>query len=130
MISPPQSVADTQVANFLKNHPNAQGQRLSDGSWVLRIADVPLSSDVWAKSSTAVAFVVPAAFPVQRPDCFWADADLRFAGGRCPTNTGANNPCPYFGAMLWFSYHPQAWDVRDTVETYFHLIQGRLLDPR
>ncbi len=121
---------DDAVAVFTARHPNATVIRIADGSWGIRVPDVPIDPAIWSKSSAFVAFVLPAGYPIQRPDCFWADIDLRLRGGQVPANTNVQNPHPTFGAMLWFSYHPQSWDVRDTAETYFHLIQGRLADGR
>jgi hypothetical protein len=91
---------------------------------------VILDPAFWSKNESAIAFIVPAAFPVQHPDCFWTDADLRLKNGQLPSNSRQQPPHPVHPGMLWFSYHPSKWDVRDTVETYFHLTQGRLLDPR
>lgn len=125
-----QSLADLQVAEFLAKHEGAEASSIQAGCWVIHVPAVPLDTTIWCKSHTRVVFVVPGAFPVQPPDCFWADADLLFRDGREPTNSNTQNPCPNYGTMRWFSYHTQAWDVRCTVETYFHLIQGRLIDPR
>ncbi len=122
-------LADVRVREFLIRHPEADATRLPDGSWAVRVRDVALDTAIWSKATTTVAFFVPAAFPMARPDCFLADADLHHANGTVTSNAQVNEQ-PHFGSMLWFSYHPTTWDIRDTVETYFRLIRQRLADPR
>lgn len=121
---------DDAVNAFTTRRPNAVVLQIADGSWGIQVPDVPIDAELWTKASTSVAFILPAAYPIQRPDCFWADLDLRLRNGQLPANANIQNPHPAFGPMLWFSYHPQSWDIRCTVETYFHLIQGRLADGR
>lgn len=122
-----QRLVDRRVEEFLLKRESS-AERQADGSWAVVVPGVPLSN-AWSKPSCTIAFIVPAAFPVQRPDCFWADADLRLRNGAMPSNAGPGPVC-VFSPMLWFSYHPQAWDIRDTVETYFHLVQSRLAQGR
>jgi hypothetical protein len=124
------SLVEKCVADFQRRHPSAEVQTLSGGGFGIRVPDAVLDPAIWSKDQSAVAFVVPSAFPVQRPDCFWTDPDLRLKSGQLPANSGMGSQHPIYPGMLWFSYHPVAWDVRDTVETYWHLIQGRLLEPR
>ncbi|MBV9719231.1 MAG: hypothetical protein JOZ77_07920 [Candidatus Eremiobacteraeota bacterium] len=102
--------------------------RLQNGDFSVCVPGVALTG--WSKPQSAVAFVVPAGFPVQRPDCFWTDGDLTLQSGAAPANSQMSQPHPVHPGMRWFSYHPNIWDVRDTVETYWHLIQGRLLQAR
>jgi hypothetical protein len=124
----PRSLVERSVDDFIARHPDAEAQRLPDGSYSIRLTDVPLIG--WSKMGCAIAWVVPAAFPLQRPDCFWTDGDLLLASGACPANSQVGPQHPLHPGMRWFSYHPNAWDIRDTVETYWHLIQGRLLQAR
>ena len=122
------SLAEKNVDDFLVKHPDAEVHRLPNGDFSIRMSAAVLTG--WSKEQTSVAFIVPAAFPVQRPDCFWTDGDLMLQGGQPPANSQMNPPHPVHPGMRWFSYHPNVWDVRDTVETYWHLIQGRLLQNR
>jgi hypothetical protein len=123
------SPAEQSIAHFVARHPTAEVQRLQNG-FSVRVPDASVDASAWSKPLCAVAFVIPGGFPALRPDCFWTDGDLRLRNGQMPANSGFGTQHPLYTGMLWFSYHPKVWDVRDTVETYWHLIQGRLLEPR
>lgn len=78
--------------------------------------------------TTAVRLIVPLGYPMARPDCFWADASLRLAGGGMPQNS-APTPVPETAEpALWFSWHlTQPWDpARDNLLTWLAVIVGRL----
>lgn len=122
------SLAEKSANDFVAKHPEAEVHRLPNGDFSIRMPEFALVA--WSKAQTSVAWIVPAAFPVQRPDCFWTDGDLTLLGGGEPANSRLSPPHPVHPGMRWFSYHPNVWDVRDTVETYWHLIQGRLLQAR
>jgi hypothetical protein len=124
------SIVDMSVEAFALKHSNAVVSCMPNMDWSVLMQDAILDEAVWAKPLTNIAFVVPARFPLQHPDCFWTDADLRLKNGALPCNANMGSPHPMYPGMLWFSYHPQAWSASDTVETYWHLIQGRLLAGR
>lgn len=69
--------------------------------WVI-IRHFPLPPG-WNKSETAVLFFVPSGYPSMAPDCFYADPDLRLAGGGMPSNSNINTALDR--QWLWFSYH-------------------------
>ena len=81
----------------------------------------------WNKAQITVRFVAPVGYPIAKPDCFWADTDLRLANGAMPKATGFN-PIPETpGSYLWFSWHVAHWNPnRDTFVSYFRAIQDRL----
>lgn len=124
-----ETVADIRVREFLHENQDGRATRLPDGSWVIRVENVVLDNTVWSKPSTFIGFIVPAQFPIARPDCFVADYDLVHKDGSQPANAAVNDQ-PNFGTVLWFSYHPQFWDVRSTIHTYLRVIMQRLADPR
>jgi hypothetical protein len=82
----------------------------------------------WNKSACRILFVVPEGYPFAKPDCFWADSDLRLAGGGVPQNAQINNPIPGKGELLlWFSWHVEPWNPnRDDLVTWYVLINRRL----
>lgn len=129
MQSAPGTITDLRVQEFLARNKTAVAERLPDGSWIVRVAGVALNESIWSKPSAEVAFLVPVGFPNARPDCFVCDQDLRHKDGSLPANAQALVQ-PHFGTVLWFSYHPQAWDIRSTIDTYLRLILRRLADPR
>jgi len=105
--------------------------RLPDGSHLITIPAYELP-DGWSKSRVDLKFIAPVGYPLARPDCFWADADLRLANGSLPMNTAPNPPLPYSpGSHLWFSWHVASWNPNnDNLLTYVYVIKRRLHDPR
>lgn len=122
--------AQRSIDDFVARHPGAVVKAIANGGYSVRLDEVPLDAAGWSKATCSIAFLIPAGFPVQRPDCFWADADLRLRSGGMPSNSGFGAQHPFYPGLLWFSYHPTVWNIRDTVETYWHLIQSRLLQAR
>src|ERR1700730_16762743 len=115
---------DIQFEKLQSKHPLATLQRNPDGSAIVTIPDIPLYNKGWSKSATTIRFVVPVGYPAAKPDCFWADADLRLSDGSVPKNTG-QQPLPNFNQpMLWFSWHSSSWNVNnDDLRTYLRLIE-------
>lgn len=85
----------------------------------------------WNKAATEVQFLAPQGYPYARPDCFWADGDLRLAArpGLLPQSTQLNNPgLPQLSSKLWFSWHLLQWDPnRDDLLTWVACIRARFL---
>jgi len=105
-------------------------QKLPDGSHLIVVSAVNLPSG-WSKPVVEIKFLTPVGFPFAKPDCFWADHDLRLANGNPPQNTGSN-PIPHVGSgHLWFSWHVATWNPNcDNLLTYWYVIKRRLADPR
>lgn len=82
----------------------------------------------WNKSSTSIRFLAPNGYPFAKPDCFWADEDLRLATGAMPQNANCSTPVPGSGASaLWFSWHTDHWNPgRDDLLTWVASIKERL----
>lgn len=102
-------------------------QDLADGTTIVT-ATIALPPG-WSRPQTTVRVVVPLAYPSAQPDCFFADADLRLAGGAMPTNAGIQ---PLDGVpLLWFSWHVDSWlPTRDNLTSYLRFVEGRLRDVR
>jgi hypothetical protein len=106
--------------------PGALLQRLPDGSHLITVTCVKLRSG-WSKPTVEVKFVAPVGFPFAKPDCFWADPDLRLANGNSPQNTGFNAIPHVPSSHLWFSWHVGAWNPNcDNLLTYWYVIKRRL----
>ena len=120
-----------QQLAILKTKAGCEQGRLEPvgGGLVLVVPDFPLVG--WSRPATTIRFVVPPAFPIANPDCFFADPDLRLADNRVPQST-AFQPLPGTSApLLWFSWHTQTWNPnRDSLATYMRVIQNRLLELR
>jgi hypothetical protein len=110
--------------------PSATLVRQPDGSHIVSVKDLSLPPG-WSKANSSVHFLAPVGYPLSRPDCFWADADLRLANASMPQNTGVT-PVGNTGVPgLWFSYHVSAWNPNnDNLLTYLHVIKGRFKDLR
>ncbi|MES2523233.1 MAG: E2/UBC family protein [Gemmatimonadota bacterium] len=106
--------------------PGASAAARPDGTVLVTIPTIPLSA-AWSVRTTAVQFLVPVAYPMAQPDCFWAAPDLRLVPGTMPMNTNLT-PIPGESApQLWFSWHVARWNpVTDTLLTFARVIQARL----
>lgn len=102
----------------------------ADGSMIITIPNFPLPPG-WNRESTVIRFLVPVGFPIARPDCFWADADLRLSSGGQPMNTALQEPWARKGQFLWFSWHPSYWDPqKDSLLNFVGIIAKRLGEAR
>ena len=119
---------EQQFADLQLRYPNATLERRPDGTAVIKLPEFSLPGG-WSKPTATVAFVAPAGYPYAKPDCFWADVDLRLSSGGVPANSGTNNVLAE--PMLWFSFHTSAWNPnKDSLMTYVNVIKARLNDLR
>jgi hypothetical protein len=123
------SLIDQQLNRVKKEFPAASVQARGDGSSTIVIPDVPLPAG-WNKDHTTVMFLIPVGYPAAKPDCFWADADLKLRTGAPPKSSGLQGP-PWGGEpKLWFSWHIEPWNPnRDSLLTFLRAIQDRLQRP-
>ncbi|MHB8217088.1 MAG: E2/UBC family protein [Candidatus Sulfotelmatobacter sp.] len=102
----------------------------SNGTWVVKLCDFVLPPG-WNRTHTNVYFLVPAGYPVARPDTFWTDRGLQLASGGPPASTGSNQPPGVPPDLLWFSWHPAAWNPnRDNLVNYVVMIRRRFEEKR
>lgn len=107
--------------------PTYTERKLPDGTTVVA-APMRLPAG-WNRDQVTVEFVLPIPYPNAQPDCFYADADLRLAGGAMPTNTGQQMLDGQ--ARLWFSWHLATWTPGvDNIHTYLRFIESRFRDAR
>lgn len=97
---------------------------------IISVPQVPLHAG-WNKTQTDIHFFAPEGYPFARPDCFWADEDLRLASGAMPQNANTGTPMAGLGkGALWFSWHLQTWNAsRDDLNTWLAVVKQRLLQP-
>lgn len=101
-------------------------QEVPGTGWVVRIPAVPLPGG-WSKQETELVFLLPQGYPFAKPDCFWADQDLRLANGNLPQSTQINSVPGLGSQMLWFSWHLEPWNPnQDDISTWFAVIRSRL----
>lgn len=116
-----------QQFDILKEYfPNARNEKLPDNSLLVTIPDFPLPQG-WSKPSATINFIAPLGYPLAKPDCFWADPDLRLQHGTLPQSTNIS-PIPGTNlTQLWFSWHAGHWvPNRDSLLTYVRVIEARL----
>jgi hypothetical protein len=123
------STLEQQFEMLKTSQPGATLLPLPDGSHLISIPNVPLPEG-WKKDTTDVKFIAPVGYPLARPDCFWADHDLKLFNGNMPQSTG-QNPIPFnTGNHLWFSWHLANWNPNDdNLLTYLNVIKRRLHVP-
>lgn len=116
---------EEQFEKLKAEYPAATLTSLPDGSYTVTIPGIALPTG-WNANQTTVRFVVPVGYPGSRPDCFWADAQLRLTSGAPPQNSGTNLLPQHNGPLLWFSWHVQKWSPNsDTLLTYTNVIRNR-----
>jgi hypothetical protein len=118
---------DLHVQRLLTRVPQATARNVGEHGTLISIPAVALAAG-WNKPITEVHFFAPQGYPFAKPDCFWADADLRLASGALPQNANQANPMPGLAkAALWFSWHTDSWNAsRDDLLTWFASIRDRL----
>lgn len=78
--------------------------------------------DGWSKYLINIRFNIPPGYPVNNPNGFWADTDLRLKNGGFPCGVSPYTNPDY----LWFQLEPQAWNPKyDTLLTFVNLIRRR-----
>jgi len=80
------SIINQQFENLKSCYQSASIVPLADGSFQVTIPGITLP-DGWTKSDTTIKFIVPIGYPMARPDCFWADVDLKLTNGGIPLNS-------------------------------------------
>ena len=115
-----------EMALLQAAHPGVAVHRDPTGQHLIELPNFPLPPG-WSKPRATVLFRLPPAYPEARPDCFWADVDLRLAGGAMPTNTGLPPEQLLGRNWLWFSWHVQRWAAgKDDLVKYVGVITQRL----
>lgn len=129
MISP---LVQAQFEQLRAVSPDATLEEVADGSvWVVVPGVAVGPAGQWSHDQVTVRYLLPLGFPQARPDCFWADADLRLAGGGMPQNSGVQDAPHGAGPQLWFSWHVAHWNPQvDTIQTYLNVIRRRLQEAR
>lgn len=117
-----------QIAAVRARYPDASITAQADGSQLVHLPSVLLPAG-WSASSSGIWFLLPAGYPTVRPDCFYADADLRLASGAEP---GSSSMQMVDGlARRWFSWHLTSWDeARDGLAQYVRFVERRLAEVR
>jgi hypothetical protein len=118
-----ESVAERRFSKVVKTQaPN--------GTWLVELRDFALPPG-WNQPHTNVYFLVPAGYPVAQPDTFWTDPGLMSPSGGPPANTGSNQQPGIPPNLLWFSWHPAAWNPnRDNLVNYVAFIRNRFEERR
>lgn len=128
------AVLDDQIAQ-LKNVGERRFSRVEytavpNGTALIKLCDFILPQG-WNTATTNVYFLVPVGYPQARPDTFWTEPGLKLASGGPPVSTGTNQPLGVPANLLWFSWHPAAWNPnRDNLVTYVSMIRRRFEEKR
>ena len=99
----------TQLDDLRQQFADATWSALSNGTAHVRVPNVKLPAG-WSKPTATIHLVLPVGYPVAKPDCFWADHDLRLAGDKTPENSGVQAIPGLADPLLWFSWHIAAWN--------------------
>lgn len=124
------SIVDDHIARLRREFPQAQLVTRPDGSALVRIPDYPLPAG-WNAPTTEIVFLVPVGYPMAQPDTFWASDTLRLSIGSMPANSQLNANYGGQKPLVWFSFHPSAWNPQlDDLYTYAKLVRRRLSEAR
>jgi len=119
---------DIQLGEVRERFSGAAFTTSPDGARVLVVPGVSLPQG-WNMGSVALRVAVPIGFPHVKPDCFYADANLRLADGGEPASSRVQ--AALGGSYRWFSWHLSAWDpVRGSLGQYIHFCERRLKEVR
>jgi hypothetical protein len=113
--------------------PGSDAIRLPSGAYLVTVPGVKLPAGGWNKTETYVRFIAPVAYPQAKPDCFWADPELRLGTGGMPQSSNISAIPETNEQHLWFSWHTPAggWDPnRDNLNTYTNVVRNRLKEVR
>jgi len=122
-------IIDAQFSKIVENYKGSTIQNLPNGTSLVQVPEVNLP-DGWNQKQTTIWFLIPQGYPVAKPDCFWADRDLRLKNGTMPMNT-SHTPMPNGTTELWFSWHSAKWNPNtDELLTYLHMTKTRLRELR
>jgi hypothetical protein len=103
---------------------------LASGAAIIRVPNFALPAG-WSKSATTIYFLAPVGYPFSKPDCFWADADLRLSSGGMPQSAQIQAIPETVEPLLWFSWHVAQWHPsRDTLISYFYVVKTRLKEAK
>ena len=118
--------AEVHLQRLKLRRPQASIKEVDGSGILITIPEVDLPSG-WNKSCTAIHFFAPQGYPYAKPDCFWADEDLRLASGAVPQNTSLTNSMPGLEKQaIWFSWHTDQWNAsRDDLLTWIASINDR-----
>lgn len=106
-------------------YPGVVIHRDPSGQHILEIPNFPLPPG-WSKTTTTVLFRLPPAYPEGRPDCFWADVDLRLSNNDMPSNSNVQPEQQLSRPWLWFSWHVDRWAPgKDDLVKYVGVIARR-----
>lgn len=125
------SPLEIQLNQLGERFGTAQARPLASGAALVTVPDVCLPPG-WTKPTSAIRFLAPAGYPLAALDCFWADEDLRLAGGRMPQNSALNAIPETTETGLWFSWHlTHAWNPNhDTLSSWMNTILDRMRRPQ
>lgn len=118
---------DAQLQRLAERHPGTTWVDRGAHGLLVTIPSFALPPG-WSKQATQVKFLVPQGYPYSRPDCFWADSDLRVQGQpQLPQNAQINPIVPDAAGMVWFSWHLQQWNPnRDDLFSWVACMRDRL----
>jgi hypothetical protein len=117
---------DIHVQRLLARYASARVLEVNGTGTMISLPPVDLPAG-WNKTATEVHFFAPQGYPYAKPDCFWADEDLRLATGAMPQNANTGTPMTGLGkGALWFSWHTDHWNAgRDDLLTWIAAIKNR-----
>ncbi len=122
---------DSQLQRLAERHPGTTWVDCGNHGLLVSMPSFALPPG-WNKQFTQVKFLVPQGYPYSKPDCFWADPDLRLQAQphQMPQNTQINPTVPQAAGMVWFSWHLQQWNPnRDDLFSWVACMRDRLQRP-
>src|SRR5262249_51543099 len=116
-----------QIDRAREDFPDLHASAQPDGFIRVLVPQLPISAG-WDRVTLRVLVLLPPGFPTAKPNGCEADAALRVADGRTPSQGyGAQQ----IGAEAWghYCWQPQAWVAdRETLWRYIKFIQRRFAE--
>ena len=117
-----------QLQRLVERHPGTSWVDCGVHGLLVNMPNFALPQG-WNKHATQLKFLVPQGYPYAKPDCFWADSDLRVQAQphQMPQATQINPIVPQTNGMIWFSWHLQQWNPnRDDLFSWVACMRDRL----
>lgn len=120
---------EEQIERVRQEYPNIKVCTQSNGSIQLEIPDFELPPPGWNTDKIRIMVIIPPGYPINKPDGFEADINLRLQNGNKMPTQGCGEHQVNGERWLHFCWQPKVWDsTRETLYRYLKFIERRFIE--